>query len=211
MKVNAPKGDKLAGGGTYLKVPGVYHFLITNINAGVGPKGTAIEGFSFETKVLGGLANDKSDQKDKEQSFCLFAPDLTKSQDSQDMTHRTNTNFFLATNCMQPSDLGKEELEIDENLANGHQFIAKLVMGQKQVDGKWVDSADAPLRLHYSDIWHVDDPAVAKIPKNADALALIEPKDRHKPEWFDFKKSKNEQAKSKKTSDYNDDVLADVV
>lgn len=214
MKVSTPKGEQLSGESNYLKTPGTYHFLVTNVNVGVGPKGTAIDGSTFECKVLAGLP-DKGHAGEfvgKDCSITLFAPNMTSSEKAQGMTHRQNTAFFLATNCLQPADLGKEDLEINEELANGAQFVCRMATGQKQNDkGEYVDSADAPLRVHFSDIWHVDDPAVAKIPKQADAIALIEGKDRHKPEWFDFKKGKGAAGRSNPPATDYDDPMAGIV
>jgi hypothetical protein len=212
MKVNAPKGEDLIGGSGRLDAPGWFHFLVTVIHAGAGPKGTPIDGFTAEVKVLGGLADDKSEQKDKEIKFTFFAPDMSKDVKLQEMNERANTAFFVATNLIKPEQLGAE-LEVNEELATGSQFVAHCVRGRKKdANGKYQADPTASIEINFSDIFHVDDPAVAKIQKNADAIALIEPKDRHKPEWFDFKKPKNEQAKSKaKSKDYDDDVLAGVV
>lgn len=200
MKVNAPKAEEMTGGGSYLKTPGTYHMLITNLMAGLGPKGTAIDGFTAECKVMAGLADDGSDQKDKEISLTFFAPNLNAKPESQKMNERQNTAFFIATNCLLPTDLGKDGLEVDENLANGAQFIVQMAKGQikNEATGEYEDSDKAALRIHYSDIFHIDDPQVAKIPKSAEAIALIDPKDRHNADWFGWKK-KGPKAASKET------------
>jgi hypothetical protein len=188
MKVNAPKAEDLTGGGLYLKAPGWYHMLITNLMAGLGPKGTAIDGFTAECKVMAGLSDDGSDNTGKEISLTLFAPKLTAKPAAQKNDERKLTAFFVATNCILPEQLG-QEIEIDENLANGAQFVVKLATGQSKNDaGEYEDDPDAPIQIHYSDIFHVDDPAVAKIPKSAESVALIDPKDRHPAEWFAWKK-----------------------
>lgn len=215
MKVNAPKGEDLQGGGDSLRTPGTYHFLVTNVKSGLSSNDKPIDGFTAECKVLGGLADDKSAQINKTLALAFFAPGLQDKPEQIARTERLNTAFFVATNCLDPKDLGKEDLEVDENIANGAQFVAKVVHKQKKetVDGKetWVDDLSVPVKIAYSDVFHVDDPAVAKIPLNKDAIGLIEPKHRHKPEWFDFKKPKHEQSnKASKSKDY-DDVLEGVV
>ena len=217
MRVNAPKGEDLVGGGDGLRTPGTYHFLITNIRAGLSVNDKPIDGFTAECKVIGGLADDKSDQANKTIALVFFSPNLAKDTAEQAAkTDKLNTAFFLSTNCIQPKQLGQDDLDIDENLANGAQFVAKMQHKQKkEVDAsgneKWVDDLSVPVKIAFSDIFHVDDPAVAKIPKNKDAIAMIEPKDRHKAEWFDFKKPKHEQGKSASKSKDYEDVLDGVV
>lgn len=221
MRVNAPKGEDLQGGGDSLRTPGSYHFLVTNVLAGLSSGGKPIDGFTAECKVIGGIADNKSDQVNKTLALAFFSPNLQKDTAEQALkTEKLNTAFFVATNCITPKQLGQDDLDIDENLANGAQFVAKMQHKQKKEtdsSGKetWVDDLSVPCKIAFSDVFHVDDPAVAKIPKNNDAIAMIEPKDRHKPEWFDFKKPKHEQGKSSngsasKSKDY-EDVLDGVV
>lgn len=219
MKVNAPKGEDLQGGGDGLKTPGVFHFLVTNIRSGLSVNDKPIDGFTAECKVLAGLADDKSDQKNKTIALAFFSPNLAKDTAEQAAkTEKLNTAFFIATNCLKPEQLGQDDLEIDENLANGAQFVARMEHKRKK-DGvdengkdKWVDDLSVPVKIAFSDVFHVDDPAVAKIPKNKDAIAMIEPKDRHKAEWFDFKKPKHEQGKNASASaNEYEDVLEGVV
>jgi len=218
MKVNAPKGEDLQGGGDGLRTPGTFHFLITNIRSGLSVNDKPLDGFTSECKVLSGLADDKSDQKNKTIALAFFSPNLAKDTAEQAAkTEKLNTAFFIATNCLLPSQLGQDDLDIDENLANGAQFVAKMqhkrVKTGVDANGKdiWGDDLSAPVQIAFSDVFHVDDPAVAKIPKNADAIAMIEPKHRHKADWFDFKKPKHEQGKSAKKAENYDDVLEGVV
>ena len=220
MKVNAPKGEDLQGGGDGLRTPGTYHFLITNIRSGLSVNDKPIDGFTAECKVLSGLADDKSDQKNKTIAIAFFSPNLAKDTAEQaSKTEKLNTAFFIATNCLLPSQLGQDDLDIDENLANGAQFVAKMQHKQKKdgVDsnGKdiWVDDTSVPVKIAYSDVFHIDDPAVAKVPKDADAVAFIESKHRHTADWFDWKKPAHERGKSgtaAKSKEY-DDVLEGVV
>ena len=153
MKVNTPKGEDLQAGGDSLRTPGTYHFLVTNLLSGQSVNGKPIDGFTADCKVLGGIADDKSDQKNKSLALAFFAPNLSKDTAEQAAkTDRLNSAFFIATNCLKPSDLGKDDLEIDELVANGQQFVAKMAHKQKkEVDSsgieRWVDDNSVPVRI----------------------------------------------------------------
>src|SRR5690606_19446811 len=95
----------------------------------------------------------------------FWKPKLDQSEKSQAMDRRKNTAFCIATNLIDPNQLG-QRLVVDLSKANGQQFIAEL-SPQKDADGK---DSDKFLQLHYANIYHVDDPEVASVPKSADAL-----------------------------------------
>ena len=184
MDFDAPE-DVAGEGGNFLSEPGIYHVIITEIKDGKGPKDNPIDGFTFEMDILGGNVEGCSGKKHRE---CLFAPDMSKNESSQLSSRRKLAAFFIATNVMTPDQLGKPT-KIDVPSANGMQLVIEF---ERQMDldestGKW-DKPTKFLRIAYSNIYHVDDPDVKGIPKNEDALGMIDENFRHDAKWFDFKK-----------------------
>lgn len=180
--------EDIQGGGTYLEDPGTFHLLINELRDGTGPNGNAIDGFSFECEVLAGTVEGCAGKK---VGLTIWKPKLSPSPDkikSNEVTKRQGAAFFIATDLINPNALGKASA-IDPEQANGRQFVAKLVRSQK--DGQETKF----LQFHYSDIYHVDDPEVATIPKAADALEIIPKAQRHNADYFAFKAKKGSAPK----------------
>lgn len=176
------------GGGNTLLEPCTAHVTIIGVKVGVGPGGTPIDGFTAELDVLGGKPTNASvsasELVGKTLNLIFAPPDTTKSEKSQAMTRRKNTNFCLATGLLTPQQLG-QSVDINPEDAVGRHMIVRLEKEQKQEGDKWVDGKW--LRVAYDDIYHVDDPEVASIPKNVAALKYIPTELRRKPEWFAYK------------------------
>ena len=181
-----PEAEDMAGsGGSYLDQPGTYHLLINEVRDGCGPKGNPIDGFSIECEVMAGTVEGCAGKK---VGITIWKPNLAGSEKQIAMGKRIGAAFFIATDIINPNQLGKPGA-IDCNLANGRQFIIKLARQQK--DGKDTDF----LQPHYSDIWHVDDPDVDTIPKDVDSLAIIAKQWRHDASYFAYKARKKAQVK----------------
>lgn len=182
MEFDAPE-DVKGEGGNFLDQPGTYHVVISKVIDGEGPKGGAIDGFTFEMDVLAGTVKGCAGKTHKE---CLFAPDLSRDEKNQLNAKRKLAAFFIATNVMQPEQLGKP-VKIDVSAAEGQQLIIKFDRQMKKDDnGDWTIETKF-LQISYSDMFHVDDPEVASIPKSEDALAMIDKSLRHDAKWFAFK------------------------
>lgn len=166
--------EEVQGEGTYLKLPGTYHFAVNRIVDGEGPKGGVITGFTMFLSVLAGTVEG---QKEQEYTMVLFDPDLSGSEKAQAWARKKQAAAFIALGLMNPSDLGKPGLSIpDLNTADGTQLIAKLEMD---------DYNDTPrLELSYADIWHVDDPRAKAFPKDESAFKFLPDGFRKKEEWF---------------------------
>lgn len=177
-----PEPEEMAGGGggTYLDQPGTYHLLIQEVRDGCGPKGNPIEGFSIECEVLAGTTEDCAGKKI---GLTVWKPNLAGSEKQIAMEKRIGAAFFIAGDLINPNQLGKSGA-VDPNNSQGRQFVAKLVRSKK--DGEETKF----LQFNYSDIYHVDDPEVAGVPKCAEGLAVV-PKDRrHKEDYFTYKAKK---------------------
>lgn len=180
MKLATPKGSELASSGTYLKTPGKYHLLIEDMRVGLSTKDKTIDGTTVKLKVLAG------EHKGKTVDLVLWNVKLDGSEKSQAMTIKRLTNFYIAANVLQPEQLG-EEVEFNEEDASGATIVAELGPARKQDDnGNWVED-DNNVDWHYSEIYHVDDPKVADVPKCPDALELIDAAKRHTADWFAYR------------------------
>ena len=174
-------------GGDYLNEPGVYHLMVEEVREGVGQKGTAIDGFSVSCIVRAGTTQDCAG---KSVDLGFFSPNYSKGDKSVASTKRQNTAFALATNLIDPNAMGtKATIELKN--AEGCQLVVKLnrKMDKDPVTEEWTVPSKF-LQISYSDIWHVDDPAAEKHPKDATAIAVIPKAFRRAAEWFAFKAKK---------------------
>ena len=156
----------------YLSEPGTYHCVITSIAEGEGPKGNPIDGFTVGLAVLDGTVGG---QKDKQTNLCLFSPDPNRDAKSQDWARKKQTAFVVAAGLLDLAKLGSK-VSIDLNEAVGRQIV--LTFENNEYEGK------ARLQLAWANIYHVDDPRVAKIPKDKEALSVIPKAYRKTSDYF---------------------------
>ena len=188
--------ETVSGGGGFLNEPGTFHMVINNLVEGEGPKGTPIDGITVTFEVLAGTAQG---QENKIKQDSLFKPSLQDlAREEKDgtacMARKKLAAFFIATNLLDPANLGKP-VEINTSEAIARQLIVKYGWKmEKDGNDKYTVQTDK-LEISYSDIFHVDDPQVKDIPKNAEALALIPKEHRHSADWFGWKKKKPGQVK----------------
>ncbi len=193
--VETVSGDDLKhGGGATLAEPGWYHVNIENVKDGLLPNNTPVNGFTIEIDVLAGKPDSKdiepSEFVGKKLNLIFNSPDKSKSEKAQKMTRRQNTNFLIATDLTTPSQLGAS-VDINPVDATGRHLIIHLERKQEKNEaGEWVDTKF--LRIAYADVFHIDDPEVAAIPKNVAALKYIKSEHRHDAKYFAFK-AKNGQ------------------
>ena len=175
--------------GKWCKEPGTYHFTVANILEGQTEKGTPIDGFTVKLEALaGGTVEGCQGQQHTE---TVFAPNLSQSEESQSMAKRKLAAFFIACDLMTPEQLGKP-VQIELEQAVGRQLVAELAKryDKDETTGKYTKETKY-LQFHYANIYHVDDPDVKDIPKNADAIGLIGKEHRHDEEYFAPLKKKN--------------------
>ena len=193
-KLTTAKAEDLEGGGGHIRKPGMYHFLVDEVKEGLSSKDKPMSGTTLMLTCLAGTVDGCEDQK---ANIVLWDPKEDGSEGDK-ICNRALTNYFLAANLLKPDQLGGTEVELDEQATVQAQVIMKLAYKQKRDDnGNWVDAPKEGVQLSYADIFHVDDPAVAEIPKHEDAIGLIPPEHRHDAEWFSFKKKKGSAGSSK--------------
>lgn len=161
-------GGDTSAGGQFLDEPGWYHLMIQDIQDPPTDKsGTPIPDAAFKVNcsVLAGTVDG---QKDKTVGIMFFHPKADGKNEGA-FARKKIDRFLIATGFATPAQIeAKESFDIDLQQGRMRQFIAKL----DKEEGKRF------LELSFADIYHVDDPAVASYPKDADALKLIRPQQR---------------------------------
>lgn len=171
-----------SGSDQYLNEPGTYHMIVTSVGENEGPKGNPIDGFTVGLSVLDGTAKG---QKDKSTNLCLFSPDQSKSDKSQEWARKKQTAFVIASGLLDLKKLGGK-VQIDLQTAVGRQIIATF---ESDDSGKY-------MQLSYANIYHVDDPRAANFPKDKEALAIIPKELRKESTYFASLLKKGESTKT---------------
>lgn len=159
-------GDDMGSGNTRVSKAGDYHMVIEDISEpAVKPDGSLIQNslFGVTAKVF---ATNAAGQEDKEWRGVWFNPNL-QAKDGGKFDRKKVDRFLLAVGLINPSDKGIEA-EIDLGDAIGRQFLIRLEENQTK-EGKTV------LQMKFADIYHVDDPEAADIPKSQEGLSMIPP------------------------------------
>jgi len=189
--------ETLAPETTRLSKPGKYHVCITEVRT-EQKNGESIDGFQIECDVMAG---DHPEEAGSTLSLTLYNPS-GDNEASRRIAKQAQTAFFIATCQIDPNALGKP-CKIDLADANGRQIIIDVDRQKKKEGGKLVDTKY--MKVNYSNIYHVDDPEVAKVPKDMETIGLIPANQRRKPEYFAFKAPKNAKpVKEEKKQDWKD-------
>lgn len=187
MKMNAPTTTQGEGGA--LSEPGTYHVIINKVIEGESSTGKAIDGITIEVEVMAGTTSGMEGKTRKES---LFVPSMKdeerEAQTGQpSMARKKLAALYIATNQMTPDQLG-QPIDVDDMAMIGEQCVIKFDRQMEQ-DGEGKYTVETKyIQISYSDIFHVDDPQIAAVPKNADALGLIDKSHRHPEQWFAWKK-----------------------
>lgn len=185
--------DDLSGGGAgnFLDKPGIYHFLVTEAYEGTNQKGEMYDGVVLTCSALDGNVRDAKNafsERDKTVNVRFRAPGMS-DKDGGDFARKVLSALALACDLVKPQELNKE-LDIDFTKCRGKQVVMKI----RQSDPNPTTGRQY-LELSFSDVWHVDDPRTAGIPKSADHLGVIAKENRHAdPAHFaSFAEKKHEQ------------------
>lgn len=169
------KAGDVGSGGDFLTEPGSYHLIVEDVKDGELPNGDAFHGMAVITRVAAG------DLADKKFNLVLYDGDESH-KDRGAFAFRKQAAFLIAANVLSPAELSGDEVGYDEQQAIGSDIIVTLELGKPNRDGKQF------LDVRFADIFHVDDPRVAKISGLAisdEQLKAIPDGRRHKPEYFE--------------------------
>lgn len=172
MGFDTSGSDELAGGGNseFLKAPGKYHVLIADHRCNRMAKDTIIDGNTLDCVVQAGTTKD---QEDKKFGLTFHNPKITMSDKGKSWFRRKISALLVACNLIEPAKLGGTCNKDWPDMV-GSQIIVDLVHDD---DGKFLD-------LNFANIYHVDDPRVADVPKNQAVIDLLPPDKRHGKEYF---------------------------
>ena len=165
-----------AGGGNFATEEGWFHFACMELEESPTSKaGQMLDGFRAGAEILSG---EVAGQEGKSLEFMFFNPKLTDKNNGE-MAKKKQARFLLATGVLDSAAVKPgEKVTVDLQVAVGRQFVAKVVHDNREGgSGKF-------LQLNFADIYHVDDPAVAKVPKCQKSLGLLPATLRKKPESF---------------------------
>ncbi len=168
--------EDIDGQSNFLSEPGTYHAVVIAVDeAPTSKAGVLLEGFRVDFAVLDGTV---AGQKDKQFDIMFFKPKLT-DKNGGEFAKRKQARFAIATGILPRAEPGKR-VTVDLQQANGRQLVVELEHQKDQQTGQPTKF----LQLAWANIYHVDDPAVAKVPKDTTALSLLPAELRKKPADF---------------------------
>jgi hypothetical protein len=183
-QLETPEASELSGSGSRLDTPGTYHFIVEDIQDGKQAGDSFLNGLFAKLKVLHG------EQKDQVFNLDLLDPTMN-SKDGGAFARKKQAAFLIATNVLTPEQANGQTVSYEEQDARGAQCIAEVRFG-KDRDG----NISKYLDLHFSNIYHIDDPRVAKVEKDEASLTVIDPKHRHDAAYFESMMGQRKQGSS---------------
>lgn len=151
----------------YLRSKGIFHFLVMDLDPNpMSQDNVALPGIRVTLGVLDGT--DKT-QINKQWETTLYRGTERDTDKNRAMNNRRLDAFFEAVGIQKQivNVDGKKRVQIDDpKIAIHRQFIGETA--------PWTDtSGKRKMGWEYANIYHVDDPRVAAVPKSADGLKLI--------------------------------------
>ena len=188
VKTSTP--DEMVGLFGFLEAEGTYHMSVDAAQDGIKLRDEkGFDGFSVRFRVAHGAEEGKTIVVD-------FLDGKESHKDGGTACDAKQTAYLLATNLISPVQCNGSTLEIEIENSIGAQVVAEFRLGKEADNGKRY------LELHYSNIYHIDDPRGAKASRNVALIEAIPAAFRHKPEAFDaFQKKKAPASTSKPAAD----------
>lgn len=168
MALRHNAGGDVSTGGNWMSEPGIYHMLVVESTEQPTKRDGSPISEAICRVTLSCLAGTVDGQRDK--GFDLtFWHGKPGDEKSQAYATKRLDRFFLATGLMTRAEIEqKVSKDIELADANGRQLVLELEERESATGKKFLD-------LKFAEIYHVDDPAVASVPKDAAALKLIAP------------------------------------
>lgn len=172
MPLDFESSPDASAGGAFLREPGTYHMIVVDSQEQATDKnGAPLGGFRVSGQVVTGTVPG---QKGKQVDLLFFNPKPTDKNEGA-FARKKQTRCLIALAKMHPGDVGKRlSIDLTADTTNGRQFVATL----EKEEGKDY------LRLHFADVFHVDDPEAAGFPKDAALIGQMPAEWRLKPEDF---------------------------
>jgi hypothetical protein len=146
--------------------PGTYHVVVTEVEEEPRDKsGALLEGFKVHFEVLDGTTrvNNVCSQRGFTHEHMFFTPRPSDSEGSIKWNRAKQAAILLATGLTSKEQLGKS---VQVNLADMQQKQCVINLVRSNRDERYLEVA-------FANIYAVDDPKVAAVPKDVAALRLI--------------------------------------
>ena len=156
-------GGDMSTGGKFLNEPGIYHCMVTSIDdRPLSKENKPIENAAFRVNFEV-RAGTTPDQRGKVKDIVFFAPKLGGKDDGA-FARKKMDRFFVAVGAMTEEQvLKKQSVSIELDKLESRQFFAEFQMDS---DNKYVE-------LAFAEIYHPDDPKVANVPRDEEALSIL--------------------------------------
>lgn len=170
MPTEEDLGD--ARGAQFITEEGWYHVEIIKYDANPVNRTSGEPVRAKRIDVVAHTSSAATDQKGRSKSFDFYLPHKDQG-DSGRFCRIKLGNLYIATGIVDPKSTGKM-VTIDHEEMIGRQFICRLAFGKDREGNKntWLD-------IKGTDIYHVDDKAVADKPKCSIALSTLPATCRH--------------------------------
>ena len=167
FEFDAPETIENTGGG-WLTKEGMYHFIVNDINESPTTKDhKPIENaLGIKLEVLAGT---NPDQVGKSIDLTLYKG-RKEDKDGGEFARKKLMRFFMAIGLIKQHQPGVK-VKVEPSEGNGRQLCAKIGHREGKDNKKYLDVA-------YADFWHVDDSEAKDIPKDPEALGLIDASNR---------------------------------
>jgi len=168
-------------GGDWITEPGTYHLVVTDATeTPVSKSGQQLDAFRVSCTAVEGTvrdANGKFTQIDKTIELLLWNPKLTDKNEGE-FARKKQGRMLIALGLIN-ENLKNQTAEIDLADAVGRNIIVTLEQRDGNDDRQYLD-------IHFADIWHIDDPAGAKFPRNDEVLKMAPASHRRAPGSFNL-------------------------
>lgn len=149
-----------SSGGNYCKLPGKYHFVITGMTPNPSKKNgePMMNCLQVDMEIIGGTVPSEIGK--------TFEANFWKGKDTdKDQGEMANLKLTRLSLALGGQHVPRGKGAIDVANAKGRQIVMELAM---RVGTDKKERCD----VNYANIWHIDDPAVRDVPKDADFIAL---------------------------------------
>lgn len=178
--------EEITGGqGGFVDAEGTFHFNGVSFHINEKPDGKSYKGWTLLARVVGG-----TDETQVGKQMTIYMGDK-KPNGSETFWKDLRTRVLVACGFMKIEAMGKP-VSFNPKEPGVFQFVAKVKANQ--------DGDRTFYGMSYMDIYHVDDPEVAEVPKDAESLSFIDQSRRYTdPKVFERLNKKSEKKAESKS------------
>lgn len=196
MEIDLPQNMETES--NFLNEVGTYHVAVLNVDENPTTRdGAPVDGFKVHFCAMDGTG---AGQQKKEIELTFYNPKASDKNNGE-FAKRKAARFAMATSILPQAQPG-QRVTVNLQDALGRQLVIEVERKTDQATGQ----PSKFLQLAWANIWHIDDPAVSAVPKDAAALSLLPASLRRTPESFATKetaKSQRQQPVGKQASKAN--------